>query len=736
MIWIWTGVIVLAFVTWRFQRRAYFLQYLFFLRYPLLLGFALAILLPLGSRSGSLIENLFVLENAGWMIPLGFIALLSAWVLMYTLGLMWTRTSIRVSLMFWDADEATARASGKWFENPVPAWLQGGRGMAAFGAFAVPVIVTCIYRSAFGSVAVVRYGACAVLGLAAAVALVLMTFRYVGGRSGVQDIADVLGTLPDFIDRRFFGSKGQTGYEPGGTFKHGNAVLFFLLTVVIYAFGYWLLQPTIVSSVLRDEFPSLAYLLLLLVLLAWILPLLSFEFDKYRIPAEAVLILAVMAVYWMFGTDHYYAELDLGRKADKSWYGAHDVAQGWKDRHSRLPMIIVTASGGGITAAYWTATVLAHLQDELAPNGDGESFASAVRLVSSVSGGSVGAMYFVDAYHDGFAPQRPDLRAIRENAGETSLSSAVWGLIYPDFLRVVLPFMPFEHDRGWAMETRWAQRLRDKDQTTLSRWRDGALAGWQPVVIFNATLVESGERLSIATLDLHSDDTPAISPGLGRRFADMYPRLDLEVPTAARLSATFPWITPVSRPRAVNAATRADVAEAAKDLYHVADGGYYDNYGVVSAVEFLQQVLPHMHDRKVLLIQIRAFDPSPTAPALIDAGFRLETIGPAETMLAVRGASQFARNNLDVQLLEQAVKGIPASTIEIKTADFTLARKSPLSWHLSTREKARICCSWREKDNQDAADTVAAFTGLTRRPASPEMACPLPCELPADSGGG
>jgi hypothetical protein len=468
------------------------------------------------------------------------------------------------------------------------------------------------------------------------------------------------------------------------------------------------------------------------VLLAWILPLVSFEFDKYRIPAEGVLILAVMAVYWMFGTDHYYADLDVGRKADVSWYRAHDVAQGWEKRPARLPMIIVTASGGGITAAYWTATVLAHLQDELEPNADGEDFASAVRLVSSVSGGSVGTMYFVDAYRDGASPRREDLRAIRENAGETSLTSTVWGLIYPDFLRVVLPFMPFESDRGWAMETRWAQRLRDKDKVTLSRWRVGALAGWQPVVIFNATLVESGERLAIATLDLRSDDTPAMWPGLGRRFADLYPQLDLGIATAARLSATFPWVTPVSRPRAVNAPP-----DVAKSLYHVADGGYYDNYGVVSAVEFLQQVLPHTRRREVLLIQIRAFDSGPTPPSRIDAGFRLETVGPAETMLAVRNASQYARNNLDVQLLEQAVKSIPASDIKIATVDFELKREAPLSWHLSSREKADICCFWRDGSIQTAVDQVAKFSGLQRRAASPEMVCPMPCdELPSPLHGG
>ena len=73
-------------------------------------------------------------------------------------------------------------------------------------------------------------------------------------------------------------------------------------------------------------------------------------------------------------------------KAFERWHEHHPVAN--------FPiMVVVTTSGGGIKAAYWTTQVLTTLQKEL-----GEKFSSSIVLITAASGGSVGTMYFVDAY--------------------------------------------------------------------------------------------------------------------------------------------------------------------------------------------------------------------------------------------------------------------------------------------------------------------------------------------------
>src|SRR5262249_23957891 len=65
---------------------------------------------------------------------------------------------------------------------------------------------------------------------------------------------------------------------------------------------------------------------------------------------------------------------------------AHRQAQASNERP--YPVVIVTAEGGGILAAYWTATMLAALQDQHS------NFADHVLALSRVSGGSVDASIF------------------------------------------------------------------------------------------------------------------------------------------------------------------------------------------------------------------------------------------------------------------------------------------------------------------------------------------------------
>lgn len=72
-------------------------------------------------------------------------------------------------------------------------------------------------------------------------------------------------------------------------------------------------------------------------------------------------------------------------KAVAKWHAAAKEAYGRDDP----PLIIVSAAGGGLRAAYWTATVLGALQDQDA------NFGKSVFAISGVSGGSLGAAVFV-----------------------------------------------------------------------------------------------------------------------------------------------------------------------------------------------------------------------------------------------------------------------------------------------------------------------------------------------------
>ena len=167
-------------------------------------------------------------------------------------------------------------------------------------------------------------------------------------------------------------------------------------------------------------------------------------------------------------------------------------------------------------------------------------------------------------------------------------------------------------------------------------------------------------------------------------------------------------VSPITRPRL---ATSDDVPNA----YHVADGGYYDNYGVVSLVEGLRRVLniygkksgpeaspqsPTLESagtgvpsppRKILVVEIRASDSREAKEAKRRAGWAFGTAGPVMTLLNVWGSGQTPRNDLDLQLLKEVAKN---RGFEVETVLFPLVSDAPLSWHLTESQKQDIERGW------------------------------------------
>src|SRR6202041_3488450 len=151
------------------------------------------------------------------------------------------------------------------------------------------------------------------------------------------------------------------------------------------------------------------------------------------------------------------------------------------------------------------------LQSELQrrfPN-DPVSFADSIALISSVSGGAVGTLFFANQYATlpgqvGFVASGHTLQTIVETAEKPSLNDVGWALAYADFWRVFFPYAKGEQDklidRGWMLEEGW--RKSGNIQGTLGDWREGVKEGWRPALIFNSTIVETGEPLLLTTTDI------------------------------------------------------------------------------------------------------------------------------------------------------------------------------------------------------------------------------------------
>jgi hypothetical protein len=571
------------------------------------------------------------------------------------------------------------------------------RRSPVFALFSLPVIVTAMYVSKNGGTSTyLRLLLGVLVGAVLAVVILVVGDRF--QRRGLPEVKSVTAFLS------FFGPGFQR--EDGTSAHKGHLVALwsFLLCLLVYVavgIGKFFRMgdaPTV---------PTLADLLIFLMILCWGLAAVTFILDRFRIPLLLPFLLAAVVSAHIHATDHYFY---LPRAKSSLDLSPAQVIRAGKPGSA---VVIVAASGGGIKAAAWTARVLTGLEES-----NPGRFGDSIRLISAVSGGSVGAMYFVseyDASGAGLPSNASDLEKAVARAEASSLDDIAWGLVYPDFLRVFVPV--FKHlDRGRALEaalTRELPNRRHHLSSPLGDWREGVLEGWRPAVVFNATVVENGERFLLGTTDLsHARGRT------GLRDYSQFPQFagrDISLVTAARLSATFPYVSPAARP---------DIPGM---QVHAVDGGYTDNYGMATLIAWLDEALraPGNPVRRVLIIEIRASPLAAETPRLSWRGWPFQGYAPISAMLNVRDTGQLPRNQEELEILRRFAA---SCNIDIEDAVFEYPPEdAPLSWHLSPNDKKEIETIWMSKETEKPKKTVRAFLAAPSQPPA-NMTTPTACQ--------
>jgi predicted acylesterase/phospholipase RssA len=324
-------------------------------------------------------------------------------------------------------------------------------------------------------------------------------------------------------------------------------------------------------------------------------------------------------------------------------------------KHGRT-LVVVTCPGGGIHAAAWASMVLQSLSNRYA------SFGDSVAVISSVSGGGVASLYFTAALQELQAAQasgHPRRMEIFEPATRSSLESIAMGMMTDELYGLLFPMMRWS-DRGERLEQSWVRRLPQPwGNTTLDQWGDLALAGSAPIVVFNATDAVTGRRVlfdSIPTPFRWSNIGLTSRPLNYRELIDdqSVPKTDIKLVSAARASASFPFISPFVRLESTNQQGRG---------LAIGDGAYVDNEGIVSAIDWIEFLFRRWHDLpkdsrpfdRMMLLHLNpsrsgdALDP-PQASPIFDS-LRWLT-GPMEAMLRVRSTSQLERGHLEKDLTD------------------------------------------------------------------------------------
>lgn len=284
-----------------------------------------------------------------------------------------------------------------------------------------------------------------------------------------------------------------------------------------------------------------------------------------------------------------YLQLDTWLQSRSDWQA-----------YDHYPVFLVATEGGGIRAAYFTASVLAAIQERC------PLFSQHTMLVSGVSGGSVGAAVFAalaaDHAHnvkDAPCPLEgvktgPLVTRARSVLSADLLSPLLSATLFPDALQRILPMPVPQFDRSraieYAIEDSWAKATtsgcglcdahRMSDNAALL-YKSPGVASAVPYLFLNTTEAGSGRSIPYSTVrvtDLATTfrDEAEIDQDPDAQYEsvslqDNMPVDDVPLSSAAILSARFPYLTPAG-----------SVATAS----HYVDGGYFENSGtwIVSGI--------------------------------------------------------------------------------------------------------------------------------------------------------
>lgn len=345
----------------------------------------------------------------------------------------------------------------------------------------------------------------------------------------------------------------------------------------------------------------------------------------WRVPMLGLLL--VVAMLCSFCNDNHFIRVSPPRevrRADvlesfRAWYALAEKNYGAGVMH---PLYLVATEGGGIRAAYWTATVLGGIQDAN-PN-----FAPHLFTISGVSGGSLGAAVFAALLAE------PNPGPFKEKAnlilGQDFLSPTLASMLYPDLFQRFIPYPIGYFDRARSLEMSWERAWRDTMHN--DRFADSFVALWEPApghrewmpsLFLNGTSVEKGNRIITSNLRLTNiflDADDAAEKLATEKTPATKAACNIPVSTAALMSARFTYVSPAGR---------------FPDGTHVVDGGYFENSGATTAYEIATRLKDVCAREKIENVDIKVIMISndPRKPPIGPARAQSEQEGRTESVL-------------------------------------------------------------------------------------------------------
>ncbi|NOU16466.1 MAG: patatin-like phospholipase family protein [Bacteroidales bacterium] len=353
-------------------------------------------------------------------------------------------------------------------------------------------------------------------------------------------------------------------------------------------------------------------IIILLGIAVWTALGTAFMVLEKNVKSPLVLLLVVVILIFAFSfinNNHTVRTIETASKTESIESSVEKwVNQLPSDSGKIKTLYIACGEGGGIRAAYWTASILASLTDS------DPKFPNHLFALSSVSGGSLGASAYNSILK--FNDKNDSLtKQVRKFMKEDYLSPVTAAFLFPDAFQRFLffPFGPF--DRARYLEQSWEKGWAKNFSGKINPFSDGmqelyANNSMLPNLFINSTHTESGRRAVASNLSWDENEWRSnnVNNLIGK---------DMPLSTATLLSARFPILTPGAKIDSLNTYWGTLV-----------DGGYYDNYGTVTAANLYYDIrkVYKPSQLRIVVLMILNGDNVPENPKPLKCAYELLTV--------------------------------------------------------------------------------------------------------------
>lgn len=463
-------------------------------------------------------------------------------------------------------------------------------------------------------------------------------------------------------------------------------LLFAILMGIVGAFKYfmkswetigWILFIALISAMVKHQFfdlRSIAYGL------------------NYHVPAAQEPTYNYDRLRRIFNRQRYEAD----KKSEET------RLQKWRYRLKKdttnPTLVVITTSGGGSRAAYWTFRTLQYIDSV----SNGKLFKNTV-LLTGASGGMIGATYWRnihDAYQEGQIKD-PYEKRYQDNIGKDLLNSIIFSFASVDmispFNKISTAGYAYTTDRGYAMEQEMGRNTEGLLDKNIGYFKERETMGLIPQLIINGSIVNDGRKLLICNQPVSYLTQPTYSLGeaappidavdFATFFSEQNP-YNLRLTSALRINATFPYVLPVvrlpSRPR-----------------INVMDAGMRDNFGTQNATRYLYVMKDWLaqNTSNIIFLQIRDTqendvttntDQASLSDMVIDPLFVIQNKWEAFQSYSQSFIKDFTPTCLGNKLQFITLQYVPKESHKV----------AELNFHLTQKEKEDLYWSINNHDNQ------------------------------------